>query len=257
MSKQKHGVTYSSSMIVNKIFLMSKAYSINSRNVTVTSDRIEKKAKRIINSSRLDADLFAQLVYVIRKKRKHRGISPIKPGGREWDLIKEITASALNFCEEYELKKREGFINYIEIGITKMVKFNIAKLPSMYEGICETYSASQEILTDDDPNGTKEMYEYYVQHIAEYTGIFEKLNEIPEKYVYFVRARKVADEIKVPGIVYIKAQFEGLDFARGIPHPVQLIGPKAIERVNRYTYKRNFKSTYNEAGIRRISLKGV
>ena len=257
MGNQKHGIVYSNSMIVDKIFSMAKPFSISSRNVTVTNDRIEKKAKRIIESSRADADLFAQLIYAIRKKRKHRGISPIKPSGRDWDLVKDITASALNFCEEFELRKREGFIRYIEIGMTKMIKFSLNKFPNMYEGICETYSAIQEILSDTDPEGTKEMYEFYIQHIAEYTGIFEKLIDIPEKYVYFVRARRVADDIKVPGVVYIKAQFEGLDFAKGIPHPVQLIGSKAIERVNRYAYKRNFKTEYNEAGVRRISLKGI
>jgi hypothetical protein len=254
---QKHGIVYPSNIIVDKIFRLSKSHSINTRNVLVNSDRIEKKAKRLINSSRLDADVFAQLVYAIRKKKRHKGISPIKPGGKDWDLVKDITASALNFCEEFGLKKREGFINYIEIGMGKMVKFSLNKFPNMYEGICETYTATQEILKDDNPNGTKELYQYYIQHIADYTGIFEDLINIPEKYVYFIRARKVADEIHVPGVVYIKAQFEGLDFAKGIPHPVQLIGPKALERVNRYTYKRNFKKDYNEVGIPRISLKGV
>ena len=257
MGSQKHGVVCSSDVIVDKIFSMAKIYSINSRNVIVTSNRIEKKARRIIESSRADADLFARLVYAIRMNRKQKGISPIRTSGKEWDLVKEITASALNFCEEFNLKKREGFIKYIEIGISKMIKFNLIKFPSMYEGICENYISTQEILRDDDPLGTKEMCEYYIQHIADYTGIFEKLIDIPEKYVYFVRARKIANEINVPGIVYIKAQFEGLDFAKGIPHPIQLIGPKALERVNRYSYKRNFKNECDEVGIRRISLKGI
>jgi hypothetical protein len=48
-----------------------------------------------------------------------------------------------------------------------------------------------------------------------------------------------------------------LDFAKGIPHPVQLVGPKAILRVNRYSYKKNFRSEYDELGIQRVSLKGV
>jgi hypothetical protein len=257
IGKQRHGVVYSSSVMVNKIFLMAKPYSILSRKVNVTSDRIEKKAKRLLSSSRVDADLFAQLVYAIRKKRKHRGISPIKPGGRDWDLVKEITASALGFCEEFELYKREGFIRYIEIGISKMAKFNINKFPNLYEAICETHLAMDEISKDENPNSTKEMYDYYISHIAEHTGIFENLQELPEKYVWFVRARVEADKIKVPGIVYIKAQFSGLDFAKGIPHPIQLVGPKAIDRVNRYSYKRNFKGEYNNAGVRRISLKGI
>lgn len=257
MSEQRHGITYSSKAMVNKIFIKAKPYSILSRQVSVSTDRIEKKAKRLLSSSRVDADLFAQLVYAIRKKRKHRGISPIKPGGKDWDLIKEVTASALNFCNDFELTKREGFIKYIEIGLDKMAKFNINKFPNLSEAIAETYLSMDEIEKDTDPQGTAEMHDYYIKHIAEYTGIFEDLKLVPEKYVWFVRARKEAARINVPGVVYIKAQFAGLDFARGIPHPVQLVGAKAIERVNRYSYKRNFKGEYNSAGIKRISLKGI
>lgn len=257
MSKQKHGVVYSNEVLVEKIFLLAKPYSISTRNVSVSNDRLEKKARRIISSSRVDADLFAQLVYAIRKKMKHRGISPIKPGSKDWDLIKGITASALEFCEEFELKKREGFIKFIEIGLSKMVKFNLNKFPSMVEAISETHEAIMEIEADDNPEGTKEMYDYYISHIAEYTGIFEDLKSLPDKYVWFIRARIVADKIKVPGIVYIKAQFSGLDFAKGIPHPVQLVGPKAIDRVNRYSYKRNFNRENTDNGIQRVDLKNL
>jgi hypothetical protein len=254
---QKHGVVYSSEALVDRIFAMAKPYSIISRQVNVTSDRVEKKANRLLKSSRLDADLFARLIYAVRKQRKHRGISQIKPGGKDWDLVKEVTASALNFCEEFSLKKREGFIKFIEVGLTKMAKFNLARFVNLYEPICETYEAIVEIDNDDNPVGTDELYGYYIGHIAECTGIYEDLKVLPEKYVWFVRARKEADRLKVPYAVYIKAQFSGLDFAKGIPHPVQLVGPKAILRVNRYSYKKNFKSEYDELGIKRVSLKGI
>jgi hypothetical protein len=254
---QKHGVVYSSEELVNKIFTMAKPYSIISRQVNVSNDRVEKKANRLLKSSRLDADLFARLVFAVRKQRKHRGISQIKPGGKDWDLVKEVTSSALNFCEEFSLKKRDGFIRYIDVGLSKMAKFNLAKFPNMYEAICETYEAIVEIENDNNPEGTSELYDYYVRHIADNTGIYEDIKTLPEKYVWFVRARKEADKIKVPYAVYIKAQFSGFDFAKGIPHPVQLVGPKAILRVNRYAYRKNFKSEYDEVGIRRVSLKGI
>lgn len=254
---QKHGVVYSSEVLVDKIFAMAKPHSIISRQVNVSSDRIEKKATRLLKSSRLDADLFARLIFAVRKQRKHRGISQIKPGGKDWDLVKEVTASALNFCEEFSLKKREGFIKYIEVGLTKMAKFNLSRFGNLYEPICETYEAIIEIEKDDNPSGTSELHDYYIRHIADCTGIYEDLKVLPEKYVWFVRARKEADRLKVPYAVYIKAQFSGLDFAKGIPHPVQLVGPKAILRVNRYSYKKNFKSEYDELGIKRVSLKGI
>ena len=53
----------------------------------------------------------------------------------------------------------------------------------------------------------------------------------------------------------MKAQFEGLDFSGGIPHPTQLTGPKATDRVIRYCYKEGIKikgheNTPNTNGFR-------
>lgn len=233
--------------LVNDIFYRAKPYSISSRTVTTSNDRIEKKIKRVTNTTRLDSDIFSQLIYAKRKSLKHRGISMIKSGSKDWDILKEVTGQALLFCEDFELSIREGFIKYIEIGLSKMSKYGLNKFLGMYQGISETHQALIDISEDEDPGGTKKMYEYYTKIIADKTGVFERLEELPEKYVWFIKARNQADDLKVPHNVYIKAQFEALNFAKGIPYPSQMVGPKATERVNRYAFSKGIKS--NKVGI--------
>lgn len=227
--------------VVHEVFKRAKSRSISTRTVALTNQQLEKKAKRLIQSSRNDADLFAKLIYAVRKKLKHRGISQIKPGGKDWDLIKEITAHALDFCLANDLPKRLGFLSYIEIGLKKLNKYNLSKFPSLQESINETYLALKEINDDNDSSVTEEIYRTYFSRIMSNTGIPDNSKDIPEKFVWFVRAKKEALELGVKPSTYMDAQFEALDFVNGIPHPTQLVGPKARDRVIRYLYKNNIK----------------
>ena len=223
--------------IVNKIFHKAKAHSLHTRTITISNDRMEKKAKKLVQSSRRDADLFARLIYHVRQTMKHRGISPIKVGSRDWGILKEVTAHALSFTNEFNLTRRYGFLKYVEIGLAKMKMFSINKFPNMYQGISETYQAILEIEKDSDAEMTQKMYKVYSQRIIENTGIYDSIEELPDKYVWFVRAREQARNMNVSVKVYIDSQFDGLDFSKGIPHPTQLVGPKATDRVARYCYK--------------------
>ena len=224
---------------VKEIMKRAKAYSLSTRSVTISTDKLEKKFKKITQSSRKDADLFAQVIYAIRKSKKHRGISHMKPGCKDWDILKEVAASALDFCNEFELKRRKGFILFAEIGMDKMKKFSIIKFNGLRESISETFDSIKEIQSDPDSDMTDVMYKIYFNKILEQTGIADESKELPEKYVWFVRARAQAEEMNIAPDLYIKAQFEALDFANSIPHPTQLVGMKAKDRVIRYAYKHN------------------
>jgi len=227
--------------LASEIFFRGKAYSVSTRSMQITNDRLEKKAKKILESSRRDADLLASLIYATRKKLRHRGISQTQPASRDWLMIKEMTAHALDFCNEFEYDRRYGFLKYIEVGMSKMQKFALAKYPRMYEGICLTHQAQLEIEQDPDSETTREMYEIYSKRIIDNTGIHDRLEELPDKYVWFARARAQAEKMNVSVSIYMIAQFEGLDFTKGIPHPTQLVGPKANERVARYCYEHQIK----------------
>lgn len=227
--------------ITQQVFFRGKPYSVGTRSMTISTERMEKKAKRIIQSSRRDADLLASLIYATRRRMKHRGIKQIEPSSRDWPMVKEMAAHALDFSNEFELDKRAGFIKYIEVGSMKMQKFGLSKFLNMYESICITYQAMIEIEKDPDSETTKEMYEIYSRRIIDSTGVHDRLEELPDKYVWFVRARAQAEKMNVAVGLYMNAQFEGLDFTKGIPHPTQLVGPKANDRVVRYCYEHGYK----------------
>lgn len=226
--------------LTSEVFHIGKPLSIHTRTVTVSNERMERKTKKLLESSRRDADLLAQLIYAARQKLKHR-VRLIKPSSKDWPMVKEITAHALDFSNEFGFTRKSGFRKYLEVGISKMQKFALPKFLNMYEGICLTYQCMLEIQQDKDSEMTSEMYKLYSQRIIENTGIHDRLEELPDKYVWFVRAREEAKKMNISVKIYLNAQFAGLDFTKGIPHPTQLVGAKATERVIRYCYENEIK----------------
>lgn len=220
-------------------------YSVVTRSVTVSTKRMEEKVKQIIQSTRLDSDRLSEIIYATRQRLKHQSVTRMKPNGKYWGTLKEITAHALDFCIQHQLTKRKGFLTYVEIGLSKMNKFNITKFLNLYEPICETYLATKELEKDEDPKLTQELYEQYSQTILNRTGIFEDFKDQPSKYIWFVKARRQAEDLNVSLEIYLEAQFEGLDFNNGIPYPSQLVGSKANERLTKYLYKYKLKLDKN------------
>lgn len=224
-----------------QFLLLSRPYSISNRTVNVTCDRLEKKVKKLLSSSTQDSDLFAKLLFYVRQSLKHKGIAPIRAGSKDWDSLKYITSQAINFCNDFNLSKQEGFKAYITIGLKKMRKYGLQKFNGIHSAIAETYQAMEELKGDVEPDATWELYRYYTGYIAKKTGIVNEYKDNPDKYVCFKRVREEAERLRVDGIEYIRAQFAGLDFAGGIPDPLQLVGEKAIERLNRYLFKNGVK----------------
>lgn len=228
--------------VTDYIMKKAKLRSINSRTVNVTTQRLENKVKKLVEATRQDASAFAQLLYLKRVKKKHKGIRQIKPGSKDWGVIKEITNKALVFNNQYTLSRREGFSIYIDIALKYMNGFSLNKILGMSERIFQLYEAQDEINNDNNKEGTKTLYRYFFSYIMDNTGIPDNSEEIPEKYLGFVRARKQADEMGVKYKDYVMAQFEGLDFIKGIPNPTQMYGEKAKQRVITYLYKHNINT---------------
>lgn len=229
--------------LAKRILYESRGLSCNNRSIKITNDRLEKKAKQIITSSKSDAFLLADLIYKFRKKQKHRGVRRISEDDREWGQLKKLAATCVDFCNDFEMDKRKGFIIYLEIAFSKIssTRQYLSKFTNMYESIAQEYEFTQEIQADDNPTETREIHDLYVATIAKRTGIPEKYDKVPNKYVYFKRVRELTDKIDIPHDVFIEAQFEGLAWADSFPGPAQLIGDKAIERLNKYMFNRNMK----------------
>jgi len=223
--------------MADKIFKKARLYTPHSRKFVVTSKKSQTKAERISSSSIKDAELFSLILLHKRKSMKHRGLKQIKAGSRDWLIVKDIVNIANEFCETYELEKREGYIEFINIGIERMAKFMLVKLLNMGTSIIDIYGFKKQLEQDDTPKQTEEIYKFYRSQIISKTGLFVDYSK-PEKYVYFLLVKNKANELGISGEEYIKAQFYALEWRNGYPDPIQLIGDKAIQNLNKYLYEK-------------------
>jgi hypothetical protein len=242
-----------SKKLARSILTLGKRYTPTNRKLFLNNTKTEKKASKIVASDSKDALLFSNLLTMLRKQMKHRGVMVIDMGSKDWPQIKTITALASDFCEEFELDKKPGFTEYIKLAINKMGKWGLNKFPYLHEAICIDYQAIQKIRKDPKPGATKRLFEIYDTEVYSKTGIREDLEKNPQKYQYFVDARQLADSLGITYEIYIKAQFEGLAWANGIPEPTQLVGDKATNRLNKYLYQNKIKVASKEEPTKKVN----
>lgn len=228
--------------LVKHLFTHSKNYNANNRSILVSNNKIEQKVKNILSSSSNDCKTLAHLIYLMRIRMKHMGVQEIKATSRDWDSVKKVTANALEFCKVFNFDdKKSGFLKYLEIGNSKMAKFSLQKYLSMNEAIFTTHESNELIKHDKYPALTKDICNAYNSRILNITGIGTDYSKNPEKYVCFCKVALYCIEHKIHYKNYIESQFSGLGFKDSYPDPLQLIGDKAIDRLNRYLYERKIK----------------
>lgn len=236
--------------LATKIVRLAKNKTLTSRSVTISSELIEKRVKKQLRANVGDTKMMADLIYKIRYRRGHRGIAKIKEGSAEYTKIKGLVEVCIQFCQDYELGKKEGFTIYLTLGLQRISSsLNIiTKLVNMAESISQIYQ--DELLIKDDNNKaeTLEIIKYYSTLIVEQTGMVPNIESDPRKMARFVEVRKVTDEIDIPHQIYIDAQFQGLKWTDSYPEPNQLIGDKAIERVNKYMFENKIRKEKAPSG---------
>lgn len=226
---------------LEKFFNIARKHSLDNRSVTITNNKLQKVVNKTLQASKGDASLMADLIYAVRIKLKHRGVRKLNQDSREWLQVKELTNLVNQFCEDFNLDTREGFIAYLEIGLSKLKSFRayIAKLISMYETICREYEAKINMSEDDNKSGTLELHDLFVNRIADRTGLYESYRDKPDKMLHFYLARVMCDNLGVDYETFIDSQFESLEWCNGIPSPESLCTDKAKERLNKYLYQNN------------------
>lgn len=226
--------------LANTIAKRSKKFSLTNRALVVDKAKLIKSSSRVILSTRDDASVFANLLILCRRKKHHKGISIIKPGSRDWLMLKEITKLANDFCNDFQLKREIGYKVYIMLSLDRMPKFHLMKFNSLHQSVCEDYEATKIIEKDLTPQQTLIAQSQYTKLLGE-RGIIIDFTKQPSKFVFFIKAKDEAISKGVSIADYIKAQFEGLEWANAIPEPNQLTGIKAIERLHKYLVKNNIK----------------
>ena len=231
-------------------FLMARKNSVDSRAVIASNKKTNKKLDKITLASHGDANLVADLLYATRIKLKQRGVRKItESNSREWCYCKQLAGICNNFCNDFELETRAGFITYIEIGLSRVNSNRnlVQKLISLAESISIRYEISQEVkdylCTEAIKRGVQDIYQYYIKYIANSTGIYESFEDDPEKYIHVCRIHELVEAKGWDYRSYINSQFEALSFCNGVPSLENMYGDKAIERFNKYLYKNNHHET--------------
>lgn len=218
-----------------------KGYALTTRSLSVSNDKLMRQATKLKASMVGDTSLFSMCLTQIRRKFNHRGINQVTPGEVEWLQLKEVCALATEFCNEFGITKRLGYVLYCEMAMGKMKNYSLNKFKSLHKVLCEEYEANQVIKKDDNKRATERAHDIYCKLISERTGFAQGYKDMPIKYQYFVKAANEAARMKIEVSVYIKAQFFYVDFTNQIPDPLQLVGPKAIDKLQKYCFENSIK----------------
>lgn len=228
-------------------FTMARKKAANTRVVSITTKKANKQITTTLLASSGDASMVADIIYATRIKLKHRGVKKITQSDtRNWSLCKKIAEVCNIFCNDFGLDTREGFIKYIEIGIQRLngnTRNLLNRLPNMLENISAAYESYNKWLdiSSTDKECCIEIQKYYVNRIADTTGIYESLENDTEKMIHFLNLYRLCQKNNWPPKQFIEAQFESLAWCNGLPDIAQLYTDKAIERYNKYLYKINHK----------------
>lgn len=232
--------------LAKEILKRSQKFNINTRSLTISNDKLDKKVKQLVKASESDSQMLANLIYHVRRsKTKLYTKTKIDQDSKEWGALKELTAICIEFCNTFGLEKRAGFLKYLELSVPKISSsLNFThKLVSMAEKVYSIMEAEIFILEDEDSSETKDIYNMYCNMIAEQNGLVLNYDKDPTVYKYFVEVRRLTDEIDIPSDIYIKAQFHGLMWADSYPEPKHLIGDTAMSRLSKYMYENKIKAS--------------
>lgn len=229
-----------------EIFKMARGYSLDHRSVFTNNKKQAKKVTNRTSASISDTNLLADIIYSSRIQLKHVGVTKIKQTDSQWMQLKQLVPVVNEFCERYNLKKRQGYIIFVDtaLGLMRTSKranyaFAASWMLKQVGWIINKYEAETELLLDNHHQETKYVHDLYCSTVAEMTGLSNNYVRDSLQYVNFKRARENADEKGVDYETYIEAQFEALSFCNGIPKIEDLYGDKANQRLLTYVSKYN------------------
>jgi len=242
----ENGVIFNpdSNILANTLLDIAKKYSINTRVLILGRKKARDKVVKVVEGNKPNALLFQKYLILIRQKLKHRGIQEVKPGSKDWTVLLEVTALADKFTSEFGLTPKEGYVKFTDIGMSKMNKYSLMKFLALYPAIVGHYEALLLLSKDKTPAITKDIHKYYTNKIIEKTGLTSNYEHNPEKYLYFVKVKEEALKVGVAWKIWVEAQFASFEWREGLPDPFQLVGEKALQRVNKYLYEKNIKITH-------------
>lgn len=229
-------------LFLNTIISQSKKDNLSHRSMIIDSKKKEKIAVKSLTSTDSDIEMFNNILFFMRKKAKHRIGRKFAKGTKNYTIVMKASELAVDFCNEFKLRRKEGFTKYISIFIKLSGnKVWLDNLINKYEYYCEYYEAERLVLKDKNVAITNDLINLFEGEIMRVTGLSDETLSMFDK-ASFVKAAEICVDIGISGTDYMAAQFEGLDFLGGIPHISQLSNDKARSRVIKYMAKHKIKS---------------
>jgi len=224
----------------------SAKYNIKGRVFVMSNKRVANKVKRIIDNDIQLVDLFNKALSMVLLENKILYAKPISQTSRQYIVLKEVTKSAIQFCDLYNIDYSIGFIEFCRLAIELLKKsYSIYKFKMVIPQISKRYENKRILENDENKEGTKEVYSIYKNKALIQFGIDYTCTDIDE-YIHFYNIRKLCDSRNIPYNDWINTQFDKLSFTGTLPLPKMLYGEKAINRFNLKNTSNYVKETISE-----------
>lgn len=240
---------------IDRIMKAARELSADNRSMIAKSNQTRqmKKAEGTIK----EANLAAEIIYSIRVKLRHVGVTKIKQSSPTWGQIRELVPALNQFCERYSLTQRRGYIDFISLGLDLMSKNKRANynycaswMLKHTDYIISTYDANNLVREDPYPQNTQELVSIYQTKVMEMTGMYIDYTKDSKEYAHFIGARQLADKWGIDYETFVDAQFASLEFCKGIPRITDLDNEKAEQRLAQFIAKNGIqvhRSTVEES----------
>lgn len=234
-------VNYDWAKFCDELFKRAKNINCSNRGIHITNDKSQRNAEKILVNDSQTTLMFQSAFIKVRRSLKHVGVRAVKPGEKDWGLMKTIASNALVFASDFQLKPEEAYIIYSKIALNRLKKFNISHIPNLHSNICDHYLAELELMKDPYEALSYKAYQEYRKLIIEKVGLSTDYFEDPTTYREFTKVPPIVKRLGGKIQDYILSQFDGLAWTGSYPEPSQLSGPKAEQRYLKYCYKNNIR----------------
>lgn len=232
--------------------IMKAAREVSADNRTMMVRANQKRQIRKTEGTIKEANLAAEIIYGIRVKLRHVGVTKIKQSDPTWGQVRELVPILNRFCEKFDLERRKGYIDFLTQGIDLLSKNKRANwnycanwMLKHADYIVTTYEANNAVKEDPYPQNTRELASIYQTKVMEMSGMYIDYTQNSKEYVHFISARQLADKLGVDYDTFIEAQFASLEFCKGIPRVQDLGNEKAQQRLAQYIAKNGITITHS------------
>lgn len=203
------------------------------RLVTITKEQ-KKKAEKLLLADSSEAELFNATLVHERLNKHHKGVLSITKEHFEYPTLMQVTALAVQFCNDFNYSYKEGFTVFIIKGLEFMGnKYGLNRFKTYFNKIVGVAQDTVEWNSDDSEDKTNEFIDIWEKCMHK-VGARNYVNIPVEKKVCLLRGRREAEGVGAKYLTWILAQFAGLEFTGNVPDFSQYYGEAALGRYYQY-----------------------